>query len=81
MELLPELWSEDGGERMRHTEEEIINALQVLKEVCEEYNDCDGCPLGCLTENGGIDCNMLTRVGYPNGWDIDTEPKTWRALR
>ena len=29
---------------MEHTEEEIINALEVLKETCGQV-DCDDCPL------------------------------------
>lgn len=30
---------------MEHTEEEIINALKVIKETCDNSKTCENCPL------------------------------------
>ena len=55
---------------MKHTQEEILKALQVLKDVCKESNNCKECPLGdhnneCCFENGNpaeIELNYNTQV-------------------
>ena len=49
---------------MKHTPEEIINALQVIHDECEAYNaDCFGCPFIADTE-----CKFT----------VGEEPKDWR---
>lgn len=60
---------------MKHTKEEILNALHVIKETCEEYDDCeDGCPF-----ERNEDC--LIQFSYPGAWKInDGSPETWRGL-
>ena len=65
---------------MKHTKEEIVAALQVIKEECGNYgeNECYSCPLynteqGCMVQ--------LSRA--PQYWDIvHVEPeKVWRAFK
>lgn len=60
---------------MKHTKEEIINALKVIKEECTG-TQCRNCPFG---EINGV-CRLEERT--PALWDItDEPPKTWRALK
>jgi hypothetical protein len=61
---------------VKHTKEEIINALKVIKEECESQGiDCNACPF-CVNEG----CEIVTRT--PNNWELNaTEPETWRALK
>ena len=60
---------------MKHTKEEIIGALKIIKEECEAHsNSCVDCPLY------GHGCGVLDDI--PSGWSLaDPEPKTWRAFR
>jgi hypothetical protein len=62
---------------MKHTKEEIINALKVIKDECKEAESCLNCPFGnlereCLVQEGHV----------PEDWEINEEPpETWRALK
>ena len=60
---------------MKHTKEEILNALHVIKDECEENDDCsDGCP---FEKNGGC----VIQDNYPVVWKInDGSPETWKGL-
>lgn len=62
---------------MIHTQEEIINALQVIQDTCREMKGsrpCEQCPLG---KNG--DC--VVQEQSPEDWDISTKPPTiWKAF-
>lgn len=49
-------------------QEEIINALEVIKNVCRESDCCEDCPFG----NVGEDC-MITG-GVPEQWNIKNPP-------
>ena len=62
---------------MKHTKEEIINALKVIKDECIG-SDCFKCPLG----NYRGEC-LITSNGNPeDNWKLnDTELETWRALK
>ena len=56
---------------MKHTKDEIINALKVIKEECGR---CCSCPF-CL--DGA--CMIIRK---PCDWDIaDPEPEIWRAFK
>ena len=62
---------------MKHTKEEILNALQIIKETCAEatdqYNDC------CLCPFNDCDDHCVLAEQSPLAWDIkDEEP--WRAF-
>lgn len=61
---------------MKHTKEEIIGALKVIKEECEAHpRSCIDCPLcvrGCEVAHNGI----------PSAWQIaELEPEIWRAFK
>lgn len=61
---------------MKHTKEEITNALKIIKEECNG-SDCCNCPFG---DTYGT-C-MLALKGNPENWKIvDPEPKIWRAFK
>ena len=58
----------------KYTKEEIIKALKVIRDVCDDNGDCVNCPLG----NSNGDC-MLEAT--PLEWKIlDENPTVWRAL-
>lgn len=60
---------------MKHTKEEIINALNVIRDECIGTN-CIDCPFA----SGVGDCRLIERS--PSRWDIaELEPKKWRALK
>lgn len=60
---------------MKHTKEEIINALKVIKDECRGTS-CVDCSLG----NNVGDCRLSARS--PAHWDIaEFEPEPWRALK
>ena len=62
---------------MKHTKEEILNALHVIKDTCQEstdtYEDCLLCPF-----NDG-DGHCVLAEQSPLSWDI-VEKETWRAF-
>ena len=59
------------------TNRQIVEALKVIKAVCqEEENDCPTCPLG---REDGV-CMVSEYI--PDSWKINLEvPKEWRALK
>lgn len=63
---------------MKHTKEEIVAALQVIKDECtsQEGNECIQYPF-FIFGKGCISTNRL-----PINWDVvNIEPeKTWRAF-
>ena len=59
---------------MRHTNEEIYNALTVLKELCEDHRHCEGCPL----EHDDGDC-AVSGINNPCAWNINS-PNEWKAF-
>ena len=64
--------------KMKHTKEEILNALRVIKETCEEYEGEfeDYCPL-----YSGHDLGCLVTHDLPYGWKINDESLgPWKGL-
>lgn len=62
---------------MKHTKEEIINALKIIKDEC---TNCKNCPFGDSSYMIGTYCKLLR--SDPCGWEInDTPPQIWRALK
>ena len=60
---------------MKHTIEEIVNALKVIKGECYG-TDCRDCPFGNDAGNCELDACS------PAHWDIaDEKPARWRALK
>lgn len=61
---------------MRHLPEDIIEALRIIKNTCEEQEDCVCCPFGDNTEL------CLINSIIPKEWDINPNPPAeWKALR
>lgn len=61
---------------MKHTHEEILNALHVIKDTCSNVTDIQYC---CLCPFSDGDGHCLVNEQAPSCWDIkDDEP--WRAL-
>lgn len=64
---------------MKHTKEEIVAALRVIKDECASQNGaaCTLCPFFIK----GKGCSIGNKL--PQSWDIvDIEPeKTWRAFK
>lgn len=63
---------------MKYSESEIINALKVIKETCEESEMCKDCPLSIGELNKcGIRYNKREFGITPNQWKIVGEtPKS-----
>ena len=59
---------------MKHSKEEIINALTVIKETCKEHG-CQECP---MMYNGNGGCNV--RIYDPEDWDLNIPVEVWRAF-
>lgn len=62
---------------MKHTKEEIINALKVIKDECKGHCHCDACPF----YTGVVGCKV--KKTSPIDWEIAElpPPETWRALK
>lgn len=59
---------------MKHTREEILNALHVIKDICDDETiDCYNCPFG----NDENLCRIKDRI--PANWRIKDE-EIWRAF-
>ena len=60
---------------MKHGQEEILYALSVIKETCEEHDNCkETCPF----ERGEL---CLITHNYPGNWRInDDSVTTWKGL-
>ena len=63
---------------MKHTQEEILNALQVIKDTCNELGTkkegCYNCPLYLNAE-----CVLSCRC--PTEWELNTGGPVWRAFK
>ena len=57
------------------SKEEIIEALSILQEVCNETDVCYKCP---LSNSEGM-CVIRDYEISPSGWDIKTE-EIWKAF-
>ena len=61
---------------MKHTQEEIINALKVIQDVCNEApanHPCEHCP---LSKDG--ECVLQERA--PEEWKLRTSTPVWKAF-
>ena len=62
---------------MRHTREEIINALNVIKDECDACDD--GYYMKCPFYKVNRGC-LINKI-CPSDWNIVTEEEAWRALK
>lgn len=58
---------------MKHTREEIITALHIIKDTCSEFG-CDLCPFR------SIDTSCIIQKELPKDWNIN-DNDTWRAFK
>ena len=61
---------------MKHTREEILKALHVIKDTCSNVTDIQDCSL-CPFSDGDGHC--IVREQALCAWDI-VEKETWRAF-
>lgn len=64
-----------GTTKPKHTEREIIEALQVIQDVCREYDTCDDCP--CSHQKTG---NCIIGEFTPENWEIVNDLKPRKLL-
>lgn len=57
--------------------EEILNALKVIRDICNSHKECATCPF-YKTENRRNVCSI--RDETPNNWRISGTNERWRAL-
>lgn len=62
---------------MKHTKEEILRALHIIKDTCQESTDTYGDCLLCPFNDGDDHC--IVNEQAPSAWDI-VEKETWRAF-
>lgn len=60
---------------MQHTQEEILNALQVIQDTCKEHN-CKNCPFRANDDDNWV-CIIDSRS--PDTWKLNTA-ENWRAI-
>lgn len=66
---------------MKHTKEEILNALKIIKEECGSSKECIKCAFYDENQNSQIVC-MFDRPVAPACWNLNNpEPETWRAFK
>ena len=59
---------------MKYSQEEIVNALALIKDICEEH-DCLECPFGTN------DSTCLLHDNCPENWCLNAPRQTtWRAI-
>lgn len=59
---------------MKHTKEEILKALNVIKDECKEAEECICCPFS--DKNAGC----MFHKEQPYEWDIKSGEEVWRAF-
>ena len=65
---------------MGHTQDEIINALKIIKEVCQEHQENSGCDECPLINSQNMTCNIVGDYAVdPSDWEINDGQK-WRAF-
>jgi hypothetical protein len=65
-----------------YTKQEIVNALNIIKNICKHNQECEECPFYAKVPDWDED-SCLIEHGAPAYWDIvepEQEP-TWRAFK
>ena len=62
---------------MKHTPEELIKALTVIKEECLGDYNCDECPL----QNRASDTFRCSLSKSPIHWEFTPPPERWKAFK
>jgi hypothetical protein len=64
---------------MKHTKEEILNALQIIKDECTDTAGCHVCPFA--RRAGSMYSCMFKADDTPEEWRIKREKESmWRAF-
>lgn len=63
---------------MKHTHEEILNALHIIKDTCKEVMDDSERCLECPLSNKNGFCNVMSET--PHFWNIKKTDK-WKAFK
>lgn len=62
---------------MQYTQKEILDALELIKNVCwEQQDDCKKCPLYSVTNC----CCIFRSDVNPDEWELNSPDKTWHAV-
>lgn len=62
---------------MKHTQQQILDALKVIIDTCKEHGRCTECPL--YTKHDPVtQCSL--RADNPTNWKLNNADKVWRAL-
>ena len=65
-----------GGNEMGHTKEEILEALNIIKEVCADTIDCANCAFY------NVKCERCNfKINPPSCFKIVSESEIWRAFQ
>ena len=61
---------------MKHTKEEILNALKVIRDECEHHVEgCGPCPFY-------VNHTCMIQIGIPSSWRLNNAiPEFWRAFK
>ena len=62
---------------MKHSNEEILNALQTIMDVCLGQPACENCPL--YAHHGEAQWHCVVRMDCPDKWELSDTPEIWRA--
>lgn len=61
---------------MKHTKEEIINSLNIIRDECEHHAEgCGPCPFY-------VNHTCMIKTGIPSIWRLNIDiPGLWRAFK
>ena len=62
---------------MKHTQVEIINALKIIQDECQNASNCKYCP---FREFVGIGDDCYLKRHYPHDWIVN-EGEPWSAFK
>lgn len=62
---------------MEHTQEEIINALKIIQDECQNATHCNSC---LFREFVGIGFDCYFKQRHPSRWIVN-EGEPWRAFK
>lgn len=63
---------------MNYSQEEIIAALKLIQNVCNEHTACAGCPFR-TADNVPGSCEL--RRNAPSNWSVKDNENEWRAFQ
>ena len=62
-----------------HSHEEILQALQTIKDVCDDHPRCIGCPF--YNDDDPEGCNIVDSNRSPSEWAIKDTEEDWKAFK